>query len=32
MKMAKEIGKCGLLKRFINEMKRFGTSAPRNEV
>jgi DNA-binding SARP family transcriptional activator len=31
-KLAKEIGKCGLLKRFINEMQRFGTSAPQNEV
>jgi hypothetical protein len=32
MKMAKEIGKCGLLKIFINEMKGFGTSVPQNEV
>jgi hypothetical protein len=32
MKLAKEIGKCGLLNRFINEMHLFGISVPQNEV
>ena len=32
LKMAKEIGKCGLLNRFANDLKRAGPAKIRNEV
>lgn len=32
LKMAKEIGKCGLLNRFANDLKRAGPAQIRNEV